>query len=68
MTLPGKFDEYLALKKDGLNTIELDLKDESGNVALREGRAGDRAKRRRRARVLQPDSGRRAGPRAPAST
>ncbi len=33
MTLPGKFKEYLALKKDGLNTIELDVKDESGNVA-----------------------------------
>ena len=37
MTLPGKFDEYLALKKDGLNTIELDVKDESGNVAFFHG-------------------------------
>jgi hypothetical protein len=34
MTLPGKFREYLALKRDGLNTIELDVKDESGNVAF----------------------------------
>ena len=34
MTLTGKLDSYLALKKDGLNTIELDLKDESGNVTF----------------------------------
>ncbi len=35
--LPGKLPQYLALKKDGLNTIELDVKDESGNVAFRRG-------------------------------
>jgi hypothetical protein len=34
MTLTGKLDSYLAMKKDGLNTIELDLKDESGNVTF----------------------------------
>jgi hypothetical protein len=34
MTLTGKLDSYIALKKDGLNTIELDLKDESGNVTF----------------------------------
>jgi hypothetical protein len=34
MTLTGRLDSYLALKKDGLNTIELDLKDESGNVTF----------------------------------
>ena len=34
MTLTGKLDSYLALKKNGLNTIELDLKDESGNVTF----------------------------------
>ena len=34
MTLPGKFKQYLALKRYGLNTIELDVKDESGNVAF----------------------------------
>jgi hypothetical protein len=34
MTLTGKLDSYLALKKSGLNTIELDLKDESGNVTF----------------------------------
>ena len=37
MTLTGKLDSYLALRKDGLNTIELDLKDESGNVAFVKG-------------------------------
>jgi hypothetical protein len=34
MTLTGKLDSYLAMKRDGLNTIELDLKDESGNVTF----------------------------------
>jgi len=32
--IPGKLDQYIALKRDGLNTIELDVKDESGNVAF----------------------------------
>jgi hypothetical protein len=37
MTLTGKLDSYLALKKRGLNTIELDVKDESGNVTFTKG-------------------------------
>jgi hypothetical protein len=37
MSLPGKFAQYLALKKDGLNTVEVDLKDESGNVSFEQG-------------------------------
>jgi hypothetical protein len=37
MTLTGKLDSYLAMKKNGLNTIELDLKDESGNVTFTKG-------------------------------
>jgi hypothetical protein len=37
MSLPGKFKEYLALKKNGLNTVEIDLKDESGNVSFERG-------------------------------
>jgi hypothetical protein len=37
MSLPGKFSQYLALKKDGLNTVEVDLKDESGNVSFEHG-------------------------------
>jgi hypothetical protein len=32
--VPGKLDEYLRLRKHGLNTIELDVKDESGQVAF----------------------------------
>jgi hypothetical protein len=37
MSLPGKYAQYLALKKDGLNTVEIDLKDESGNVSFMKG-------------------------------
>jgi hypothetical protein len=37
MSLPGKFQLYLSLKKDGLNTLEVDLKDESGNVSFMKG-------------------------------
>ena len=37
MSLPGKFKEYLALGKYGLNTVEVDLKDESGNVSFSAG-------------------------------
>jgi hypothetical protein len=37
MSLPGKFQQYLALEKNGLNTLEVDLKDESGNVSFLKG-------------------------------
>jgi hypothetical protein len=37
MSLPGRFAQYLALKKDGLNTVEVDVKDESGNVGFVKG-------------------------------
>jgi hypothetical protein len=33
-SLEGKFDEYLALTSEGLNTIELDVKDENGEVGF----------------------------------
>src|SRR5262249_1214259 len=33
-SLPGKLDEYLALAKDGLTAIELDVKDENGQIAF----------------------------------
>ena len=33
-SLPGKLDEYMALTKAGLNTIELDIKDEGGDIAF----------------------------------
>ncbi|MHB8060469.1 MAG: putative glycoside hydrolase [Gaiellaceae bacterium] len=33
-SLEGKLDEYASLKAEGLNTIELDVKDENGTVAF----------------------------------
>jgi hypothetical protein len=33
-SLPGKIDEYVALSKQGLNTIELDVKDENGEIGF----------------------------------
>ena len=33
-SLPGKLASYAALKNEGLNTIELDIKDEGGDVAF----------------------------------
>jgi hypothetical protein len=37
MSLPGKFGEYLALRRIGLNTVEVDVKDEVGNVSFVRG-------------------------------
>ncbi len=34
-SLPGKIEEYVRLTKHGLNTIELDIKDEGGEIAFR---------------------------------
>ena len=36
-SLPGKLDEYVALRHAGLNTIELDVKDENGEVGFVHG-------------------------------
>ena len=33
-SIPGKLDQYIALKAQGLNTIELDVKDENGEIAF----------------------------------
>ncbi len=33
-SLPGKLAEYMALTRHGLNTIELDIKDEGGEIAF----------------------------------
>jgi len=33
-SLPGKFREYIGYKNHGLNTIELDVKDESGEIGF----------------------------------
>jgi hypothetical protein len=38
-SLPGKLDSYIAMKRQGLNTIELDVKDENGEVAFPAGGA-----------------------------
>jgi hypothetical protein len=32
--IPGKLDQYIALKDSGLNTIELDVKDENGDIGF----------------------------------
>jgi hypothetical protein len=39
-SLPGKLAQYAALKRDGLNTIELDVKDENGHVGFVQGVPG----------------------------
>ena len=36
-SLPGRLDRYIALKAHGLNTIELDVKDENGELAFPAG-------------------------------
>ena len=33
-SLPGKLDEYMEMTRHGLNTIELDVKDEGGEIAF----------------------------------
>jgi len=33
-SLPGKIDEYVALRRAGLNAIELDVKDENGEIGF----------------------------------
>jgi len=33
-SLPGKTDSYLAMRRQGLNTLEVDVKDETGQVAF----------------------------------
>jgi hypothetical protein len=32
--LPGKLEQYIAMKRSGLNTIELDVKDENGEIGF----------------------------------
>src|SRR5690348_8760842 len=36
-SIPGKIEQYIALKAQGLNTIELDVKDENGEIAFPTG-------------------------------
>ena len=58
--IPGKLAQYIAMKKSGLNAIELDVKDENGRVgfvpsavplARRTGAAGPYYKAKRAARL-----------------
>ena len=35
MSIPGKIEEYMALTKYGLNTLQIDVKDENGEVAFK---------------------------------
>jgi hypothetical protein len=37
MSLPGRFRQYLALRSYGLNTVEVDVKDENGNISFVKG-------------------------------
>jgi hypothetical protein len=32
--IPGKLDQYIAMKRSGLNTIEVDVKDENGDIGF----------------------------------
>ena len=34
LSLPGKLNEYLAMRNDGMTTLEVDVKDENGEVAF----------------------------------
>jgi hypothetical protein len=36
-SIPGKLEQYIALRAQGLNTIELDVKDENGEIAFPAG-------------------------------
>ena len=36
-SLPGKLEEYVDLERDGLTAIELDVKDENGEVGFADG-------------------------------
>ena len=67
-SLDGKLDEYLKLVDDGLNTIELDVKDENGEIGFVPSAVPLATRSRRGAAVLQAARGRAAGPRARAST
>ena len=51
-SIDGKLKEYLQLVDEGLNTIELDVKDENGEVGFIL-RGAARARGRRRQAVLQ---------------
>ena len=53
-SLPGKLDEYVRLTKYGLNTIELDVKDEGGEIAFAPAASRWRARPARCGRTTSP--------------
>ena len=53
-SLPGKLEEYMALTKHGLNTIELDIKDEGGEIAFAPDRVAARAEGGSGRELLRP--------------
>ena len=65
-SIPGKLDEYL--KVPGLNTVQLDVKDENGDVGFVPSAVPFATRDRRREAVLQAAPGGAAGARSAAST
>ena len=59
-SLPGKLEEYVGLTKHGLNTIELDIKDEGGEIAFTPAGVPLARKTGAVARLLQARAGRAA--------
>jgi hypothetical protein len=57
-SVPGKIDQYLSLTKHGLNTLELDVKDENGEVGFRKPKVRAGARGRRGEGLLRPGRGR----------
>ncbi len=66
-SLNGKLDEYLSLTGSGLTALELDVKDENGEVGFRKGAPRSRGRSARRS-PSTTRSRRRRRPRTPAST
>ena len=67
-SLPGKLDEYLDLEREGLTALELDVKDENGEIGFTPSSVPLAAIVGRRARLLRPARRRAARARRAAST
>ena len=53
-SLPGKLDEYLDLERDGLTALELDVKDENGEIGFAPGLGSPGRDRRARRATTTP--------------
>ena len=60
-SLPGKLDEYLDLERDGLTALELDVKDENGEIGFAPAVGSPRAIVGRGARLLRARARSRVG-------